>query len=247
MRKWKTRVVIGAMLSAGLLALALLEGCGLVPVPAPDGPTVLSDTRPGNLNLIVIVQDMISDASLQPALNVTFLFQTESGRAVKLVKGETVVCNGTALRNDNSGFDGNLDIPDDASAPISCTYTSGTATASISFVLPPIPVILSPKAGDTVTRAKNFTVLYALGTGRGIQAAAFNGTGDGKAMTGVPVTGLQQPDNGRYGPLDTTQLQPGAGRVTLDREYAPRTLSDTGFRAAQLNMRVDGAIAVTWA
>lgn len=245
MRERKRRAGFSAVLLAGLLALALLAGCGIL--PAPDGPTVLSDTRPANLNLIVVVQDMIPDASLQPAVNVTFLFQTDSGRAVRLVKGETVACNGTALCNDDSSFDGNLPFPDDPSAPISCTYTSGAATASLSFTLPPTPVILSPKAGDTVTRAKNFTVLYTPGSGRGIQATADNGMEQGKTTSGVPVTGLQQPDNGRYGPLDTTQLQPGTGRVTLDREYAPRTLSDTGFRAAQLNMRVDGAAAVTWA
>lgn len=245
MRKRKNRIRLGAVLPAGLLALAMLAACDLL--PAPDGPTVLSDTRPGNLNLVVVVGYMISDAASQSALNVTFLFQTESGRAVKLVKGETVVCNGTALRNDDSSFDGQVPTPTDPAAPISCVYTSGTATASISFVLPPIPVILSPKAGDTVTRTKDFTVLYTPGGGRGIQATADNGTDQAKTTSGPPVTGLQQPDNGRYGPLDTTRLQAGAGRVTLDREYAPRTLSDTGFRAAQLNMRVDGAIAVTWA
>ncbi|HEU5437842.1 MAG TPA: hypothetical protein VFU88_01030 [Ktedonobacterales bacterium] len=238
MRERKKQVGVGAALPAGLLALAMLAGCGIL--PAPEGPTVLSDTRPGNLNLVVVVQDMISDASLQPALNVTFLFQTDSGHAVRLVKGETVICGDTALQNNDSSFDGQVPIPADPSTPISCTYTSGTAAADISFVLPPTPVILSPKAGDTVTRAKDLTVLYTPSGGRGIQATAENGTVRGA------VTGLQQPDNGRYGPLDTTQLQPGAGRVVVDREYASRTLSDSGFRAAQLNMRVDGAIDVTW-
>jgi hypothetical protein len=239
MRKRKKRAGVGAVLSVGLLTLGAFAGCGVY--LGPDGPTVLSDTRPANLNLVVVVQDMISDAASQPTLNVTFLFQTESGRAVRLVKGETVVCNGTALQNNDSSFDGQVPMPADPAAPISCTYTSGTATASISFALPPIPVILSPKAGDTVTRAKDLTVLYTPSGGRGIQAIADNGTARGA------VAGQQQPDNGRYGPLDTTRLQAGAGRVMIDREYASRTLSDTGFRAAQLNMRVDGAIAVTWA
>jgi len=124
---------------------------------------------------------------------------------------------------------------------ITCNYTSGISSAKLRVTVPQQPVFKSPTAGNHVVRATDTNVTYSSADGHSIQIIADNGP-----SRRVSANNDLEPDNDRYTGLDTSALDAGPGRITLNREYAPQVLAAASFHSASLNILAEATIDVDW-
>ncbi len=211
-----------------------------------SGPIQLADTSAGQLEVVIIATAMQKQWEASPRLRITFLLQLH-GRAVRLVQGEQVQCNGTPLANNDSSFDGIVPLAAQG-FPNTCLYQQNQhdTPVRIDFVLAPPPVLLRPQEGETLSGRQLLDVFYQAGPGRDVQVTAFR-TAKSPSVPIAVSNGNVQPDTGHYHHFDPRGFVSGPGTLTLTRAFPSLSLDGTAFTAVHLNARCETCIKVTWA
>jgi hypothetical protein len=207
------------------------------------GPIELSNTAPPRLALVLLLRSGAQMWDERHGLEITCLFQRR-GRAVRLVAGEQVICNGVALSNNDSSFDGFAPLAV-GSLPNTLRYVrQGTAT-EVRFTLPPAPVILSPQVGARVPRSPPVTVTYEAGSGEWVQVLAYRDAPAGHPR--MPVIQSQpQPDTGVYADFDVHAVEAGPGGLLVCRAFAMRVIDAGEFQSVRIRVWSQTSVPLVW-
>ena len=209
-------------------------------------PVVLADTSPDQLAAEIHLTIGGYDAASQnlAELSIVFLHQ---GRWVQFVRGERFVCNGLTLPGPGTAFD--LRVPAEAIAgkQVSCTYTSGARSATLVFIAPPRPIILSPADGSEIRRSHatlvrfkaggQNTMFYITALGQGTKSWVFP-FGD------PPIREMGNPPTNAT--LDTNALAAGSGTITLVQSFTLVDVLGAGFQHVEGNGDAVQVISVRW-
>src|SRR5437762_10561926 len=88
---------------------------------------------------------------------------SRQGRPIQFVADETVTCNGVALQRGGGIFDAKVSTEAFAGKLVACTYSSGRSSATIAFVAPLAPAILSPEENVELARSERMLVMFRIG------------------------------------------------------------------------------------
>lgn len=210
--------------------VGLLAACGNATITTP------ADTSAHNLDVVFIVSPIQIPGML--GVSASFAYQ---GVFVQFAHGEHVVCNGVTLHFVSNDFSANIpDVP--ANHDLSCSYLDARGNqTTVDFKLLDRPTILSPKAGATVARTKDFSISYIAESVSQVQANVDAFTSSDKA---VGVTCLDSHVQGNLS-CDITSLPPGPGQIQLIFSSDVR-IPDTGFHSARLSLDSLTNVNVTW-
>lgn len=232
-----------------VLFVATMAGCGLAAQPtiepgagssdsqAGPPPVVLADTSPGQLDLHIGVTMGGYEVSSRETTVVAIHFSS-GDRSVKLVADEHLSCNGTEVPR-TQGFFGELDLPTAAveGKTLTCTYTSGATSASISTELPHAPRILSPTEGAQLVRNRSMPIHFQV---------------DGGQLMGLVALGPSSKAIARLDPadpsqatVDTSTFKAGPGSLALTQQLAVSAQAPQ-FKSFTANGTGMTAVDVTW-
>ncbi len=192
-----------------------------------------ASATPDQVDASILVQDFHNaDGSVLAQIGFKL-----SGVEVQFPSGDTVDCNGVTLAfNALLGYAGRVPA---AARGANYTFTwthSGTPTA-VQVQAQPYVEITSPTSGATITRAANFTIAYAAGSGTNVKGS-FGDSASGRETSA-------ETDSGTY-TADITPLQAGPGTLGLVRTFL--TTPSSAYHSLSVDYEVDSpSISVTWA
>jgi hypothetical protein len=168
-------------------------------------------------------------------MDITFSHQ---GHAVKLVAGEHISCDGVALPSYGTNFDVKWPAEVVSGHVVTCTYTSGNASATFTFTAPLAPAILSPQEGALVSRSRYTLVSYRIS-----QAWAFYAIALGPSIKAWTPWAAGQPNPVT---LDTSGFPPGGGSLALNQFFTLADLRGPAFGSVEGRGGAQYAIQVSW-
>ena len=217
------------MPGAWLLPVVLLTACGSV-TAAPSSTATPAVTMHSELDARLTIGPMEPWVTTMPI----YIWLLSNHIAVHLAATDTLQCNGVPIQGKADNivgyhYEGGVPRVKDGGV-YDCVYTHAGARAVIRAPALPGPAILSPKAGETVSRTGTLTVTYVPGTGSGVSGEINQSQG---LFGGVYSDYNGQPDNGTYTMPKAGGLKPGAGWIILYRSLVS-TPFGTGFKSAQV-------------
>jgi len=223
------------MQGAWVLAVVLLTACG-PSTAAPSSTTTPTVTMHSELDARLTIGPIEPWVTTMPI----YISLLSNHIAVHLDSTDTLRCNGVAIpgkASDIVGYHYEGGVPRVKEGGVyECIYTHAGARAVIRGPALPGPTIVSPKAGDTVTRTGTLTVTYVPGASSGVSGEINQSHG---FAGGAYASYSGQPDNGTYTMPKASGLKPGSGWIILYRSLVT-TPSGTGFKSATV---VDDAAA----
>ena len=205
---------------------------------AGPAPIILKDTSPGHLALSLYV-DMGGYVGADRDITEMAISFSSNGHLVQFVADERMACNGVSLPRGGGTFDTKLPTPTLAGKPVTCTYTSGQSSATLTFTAPPALAILSPEEQATLSRSAKTLVRFRVGG----QSTMFYviALGPNKKAWSYPVGNAPTEVV-----LDTSAFSPGPGFIALSQSFTLRDLHGTGFESLEGRGDAVQQIAVTW-
>jgi hypothetical protein len=201
-----------------------------------------SDTLPGQLDLFLSLNIGGYDAATRNMMELNMHFEIE-GSIVQFPTGrERISCNGVALTNYRAAFDLKVSSEVFSGKRVTCTYTSGAASANFSFTCPLAPAILSPQEHAQVSHSRRTPVNYRASQDQTFYIIAIGPTTGGMTKAWTP-TGTSQLNPAI---LDTSAFQPGSGSITLVQYLAHSDLRGPDFHSVQWHGDAQYGIEVTW-
>ncbi len=179
------------------------------------------------------------DASTRDITEMAITFSSQ-GRPIQFVAGETVTCNGVALQREGGIFDVKLSTDTFAGKLVTCTYRSGRSSATIAFVAPVAPAILSPDPNVEVARSDRTLVTFRIGG----QSTMFYVIALGPNTKAWSYPRGTRPTQTF---LDTSAFSPGPGFIALSQSFDLPDLRGTGFQLLEAHGQATQQISVTWA
>jgi hypothetical protein len=223
----------------------LILGCGAIHGDYPSSqigpsPIVLSDTSPGQLGVLVGLNMGGYDAATRHTTQMHVSFQ-HGDRRVNFIAGEQFACNGVVPKRFVGSFEFSHPTEAIAGKVMTCLYTSGQQSTSISFKVPPELAIVAPREHEQVPRSSNTTVSYRGGMNTDMWIVALSP--NWKAVVqpkDITLTSAK---------LDTVTFQAGAGSIALsDSNSFPLTEIHGGqFQSVSATARRITAVNVIWA
>jgi hypothetical protein len=161
------------------------------------------------------------------------------GHPVRFVAGEHVECGGAASKAFIGAFEGSFSTASIADRPMTCIYTSGQQSASLSFRVPQQLLVLAPLEHEHVTRGRRTAVTYSGSTDPQLWVVALSQMSKTSAQPGPTLTSAT---------LDTTSLTPGEGSIAVtDPNSIPLTELQAGqFKSASGWARRMMMVSVVW-
>lgn len=217
------------MPGAWLLSVVLMTACGPV-TAAPNSTTTPAVTMHSELDVRLTIGPIEPWVTTMPIV----IWLLSNHVAVHLDATDTLKCNGVAIQgkaSDIVGYHYEGDVPRVKDGGVyECVYTHAGARAVIRAPALPGPAILSPKAGETVTRTGMLTITYVPGTGSGVSGEINQSEG---FFGGTYSNYSGQPDNGTYTMPKASGLKPGSGWIILYRSLVTNP-TGTGFKSANV-------------
>jgi hypothetical protein len=232
--RWVRQMTFKTIVVCLLAASAFACGSGPPDLTSQVGPSpvVLADTSASQLNVSVRLTIGGYDTSTRDRtmIDVNFL---HGEHPVQFVADERVVCAGVSLQRFTGAFEGTVATESIAGTVMTCVYTSGPQSASLSLRVPQAPVILSPRDREQVPHGANTTVTYSLQPDPTMWVIAISPQAKAVAKPdSITPTGAT---------LDTTALQTGAGTIALTEPSLPLN----GLQGTQFQSVSGGAWAAT--
>ncbi len=210
---------------------------GVVDLAGPP-PIILTDSSARHLALSLHLTVGGYDASTRNTTEIGIGFSSQ-GRAVRFAADERMTCNGAAGIRGGGGFDFKLPTEALAGKAVSCTYTSGKTSATVTFTTPVALAILSPQEHAQVTRGKSTVVRFRVGGSNTMFYAIALGPNT-KSWTypvGNPPT---------QAILDTSAFAPGKGFIALSQHFSLPDLHGAGFASLDGQGTAAQQIEVAW-
>jgi hypothetical protein len=238
----ESRNMVGRM--AGALAFAALAAAcggssGLMSSQAAPSPVVLADTSPGQLQIGLFISMGGYDRSTRDGARVD-INVTAGGHPVRFTRNEGVTCNGTALTRFVGAFEGTFPLDRISGKPMTCEYVSGTKSASVTLPVPRKLRILTPREGEAVPRGARTEITYDADPGGEPPWAVVALSADAKASA-LPVN-----TTAARASLDTSNLTPGSGSISLTQQVILRGILAPAFRPVTGMANLMTSIQVVW-
>ncbi len=195
----------------------------------------MKNTAPSQLDVYLTLTIGGYDVASREQTAIYFSF-TSAGRPVQFVGAERVVCDGKALTRYPGEFSGTMPTASVAGKTLTCVYTSGATSTSVTLAIPQPPVIVSPHDGARIPRATTTTITYQIPPG---SLAGIVATGHGKAL---PAPGAMTATRAT---IDTSGLANGAGIISL-REDLTLPTPTTTFKSLHVSAYAITLVNVTW-
>ncbi|MBA3823523.1 MAG: hypothetical protein H0X24_06395 [Ktedonobacterales bacterium] len=220
-----------------ILLLLVLAGCttGVTQVDRVAPSTTLADTSPGQLDLRVHLS--YGTTLTSPSQALLTLAVSQGIKLVQFTRNEQMICNGVTLGRFTGAFEAAFPVSDLEGHSLVCTYTSGSASATLAATLPPAPVILVPHDGAAVARSAQTLVRYTA------RSSPFHLIAMGPTSKVFSVPATQGPTMTL---LDTRSLTSGAGMLTLAEEVTPFPCQGPAFHSLSGDVSASATVAVTW-
>lgn len=199
-------------------------------------PIILKNTAPSQLDVYLTLTLGGYDVTSRDQTAIYFSF-TSAGRPVQFVGAERVVCDGKALTRYPGEFSGTMLTASVAGKTLTCVYTSGATSTSVTLAIPHAPVIVSPHDGARIPRATATTITYQIPPGS-LAGVVATGHG-GKAL---PAPGAMTATRAT---IDTSALANGAGAISLREDLTLPTPTAT-FRSLHVSGYAITMVNVTW-
>jgi hypothetical protein len=222
------------------IALIALSACGgphgIIGSTVGPSPVVLNDTSAAQLTVSVALN--MGDSTPRDRTSLHVGFQHE-GHPVKFVAGEHVECGGVASKPFIGSFEGSFATASIADKVMTCTYTSGQQSASLSFRVPKQLVILMPREGEQVPRGRSTIVSFTGSSDPSPWVVALSRMSKASAQPGQTLTNAT---------LDTSSLTPGEGSIALtDPNSIPVPEFQAGqFKSGNIWARRMTMVSVVW-
>jgi hypothetical protein len=225
------------------MALIMLSACGAAHddfngSSAGPSPVVLKDTSAAQLSVIVALNVGGYDNTTRDSTRFDVMFESD-GHPVRFVAGEGVACAGVALKAFIGSFEGSFATASIADTVMTCRYTSGQQSASLTFHVPKRLVILSPREHEQLQRGRSTIVSY---TGSGdptIWVVALSKMYKASAQPGANLTGAT---------IDTSSFTAGDGSIAITdpNNFPLPDLQASQFKSASGSARRMTMVSVVW-
>ena len=229
--------------AAGGIALLALSACGeahgdYTGSSLGPSPVVLTDTSAAQLT-VSFALNMGGYDNTSREWTLVHVGLMHDGHPVKFVAGEHVTCGGVVSKQFTGSFEGSFLTASIADKPMTCTYTSGQQSASLTFRVPKQLVVLSPREHEQVTRSPRTIVSYSGSMDPTLWVVALSRMSKASAQPGSTLTSAT---------LDTSSFQPGEGSIAItDPNSFPLTEFQAGqFKSASGSARRATAVSVVW-
>jgi hypothetical protein len=229
--------------AASGIALIMLSACGAAhgdfnDSSAGPSPVVLKDTSAAQLSVIVALNVGGYDNTTRDRTLVDLMIQAD-GHPVRFVAGEKVACGEVALKGFTGSFEGSFATASIADRVMTCTYTSGQRSASLTFRVPKQLVILSPREHDQVPRGRSTIVSYTGSADPTIWVVALSKMHKAFAQPGASLTSAT---------IDTSSFTADDGSIALaDPNNIPLPDLQAGqFKSASGSAHRTTMVSVVW-
>lgn len=204
-------------------------------------PVILRNPSPRQLEVFINVTMGGYDRTTRGTTMIGLDFQS-SGRPVQFAGQERLTCNGTImpLHNRIAKFDVAEVLTSSLEGKVfSCTYSAGSATATLVFTVPSAPVIRSPQDFAQLPRRTNTLISYHAQGGKLLGIVALGPFA--KALAHLDIPGKMQAT------VDTSAFPKGPGTISLSQALAFQvTQTGVPFKSLFAGGTAMAMVDVTW-
>jgi hypothetical protein len=219
-----------------IVAILFLMGCSTSLHEDHGVPLiVLADTAPARLEVVIEITEGGYDATAASTTDIAIQFISH-GRLVAFRNDETIACNRSPAIPIGTGFDGRYATTDIVGTHFTCIYTSGQNQATIQFLVPLAPTILSPTQGAMVKRS-SATPIHFQGGSPDATIAAF--ATQNKAIAQIVASGMAS--------VDTSRFTAGPGSITLTQFLTSAQAAAPAFATFHVTCTAIAHQDVVWA
>lgn len=230
-----------------LLSGSLLVGCGgqstgnSQPDSVAPAPISLRDPSPSQLEAYFNVTMGGYERATRQTTSIGLSF-TSNGRLVQFTGNEHLTCNGTAvpLHNQVASFQ-IVEAPTSTleGKALSCMYSAGGISATLSFTVPQAPAINSPRDQAQVSRSTHTLITYEAQGGKlmGIVASG----SEAKAIARLDSAGIMPAI------ADTSAFPKGEGSISLTQTLGLKaTQTGVPFKSSGVVGNAMAMVTVFW-
>jgi hypothetical protein len=204
-------------------------------------PVILRNPSPRQLEVFINVTMGGYDRTTRGTTMIGLDFQS-SGRPVQFAGQERLICNGTImpLHNRIAEFDVAEALTSSLEGKVfSCTYSAGSATATLVFTVPSAPVIRSPQDFAQLPRRTNTLISYHAQGGKLLGIVVLGPFA--KALAHLDIPGEMQAT------VDTSAFPKGPGTISLSQALAFQvTQTGVPFKSLFAGGTAMAMVEVTW-